>query len=172
MSVVSNFVGSISPELFSTGGKNVNQNVDLGDTTFSDILEKQITKDMQRNRENLMKSIGMQSGININDLVTAQNPYGMNSDIKTDNKMEAIQAINETDGSFHHDMSNPESMSTSEVVTFFKSLFDSKPTMADTSSSGLFDYERKIAAGKYDRYAKNIVTDLNEFVTDTIKMKS
>ena len=170
MNVLSNFVGSISPELFNGGSKNITQNVDLGDTTFSDMLEKQINKDIQQNKENLMNSLNMQTGININDLVTAHNPYE-SFNIHSD-KVDGIKPLNEAEKTFYYDLNNTEGKSTSEVVTFFKSLFDSKPTMTDTSSSGVFDFERKIAAGKYDRYAKNIVTDLNEFVTDTIKMKS
>ena len=58
------------------------------------------------------------------------------------------------------------------VVTFFTSLFDSKPTLTDTSSSELFYFERKVAAGKYNRYARNIITDIGEFITDTMKMKA
>ena len=41
--------------------------------------------------------------------------------------------------------------------------------MTDTSNSGLFNFERKLAATSYDKYAKNIVTDLSEFVADALR---
>ena len=167
MNMVSNFVGSITPEMFGGNVKGATQNIDLKDTTFSDMLEKQIDKEMQQNKLNLTNSFGFQSGINIGDFDGSHPQFTL----KTDD-LEAVKSVNEFDNSGSFNMNNAKDMSASEVVTFFNSLFDSKPTMTDTSSSELFDFERKIATNKYNKYAKNIITDLNEFVTDAIKIKS
>lgn len=172
MNMVSSFIGSISPEMFGGNIKSATQNIDLEDTTFSDMLEKQINKEMQQNKLNLTNNFSLQSGINIGDFDGSQPQFTIKTNNSSENSFEAIKPINEFDKSTFKNMNNAHDKSTSEVVTFFNSLFDSKPTLTDTSSSGLFDFERKIAASRYNKYAKNIITDLSEFVTDTMKIKS
>lgn len=169
MTMVSNFIGSLSPEMFGGSKAGAVQKVDLEDTTFSDMLEKQ----MNNIKEQEKNSLGIQGGFNIMDLTSGVSPqFEINTNGGDNNILDMVKPIRETDESVMRYMNNPKEMSSSEIITLFSSLFDSKPTLADDSSSGLFDFERKVAAGKYNRYAKNIVTDLSEFVTDTIKMKS
>ncbi len=173
MSTVSNFVGSISPEMFGDSINKAVQNVDMEDTTFSDMLEKQINNIKNQATFDITKDLGLPSGVNIIDLAESALPQNnINIKMGDNNMSESVKPVNETDESVSRYMNEPKNMSTSEVVTFFNSLFDSKPSMADTETNGLFDYEKKLAAGEYSKYAKNIVTDLSEFVTDTIRMKS
>ena len=171
MNLVSNFIGSISPEMFNTNAQGLIQGIDLGDTTFSDLLEKQLNN-AQNNNPNTIQSIGFPSGVNnIVDIdggfLQGVNFRG-NKEVQND-MLESVKPINESESSVFKDVKN---MSTSEVVTFFNSLFDSKPKITDTSQSELYEFEKKIAAGKYGKYAKNVITDLSEFVTDTIRMKT
>jgi len=169
MNIVSNFIGSISPNMFGDGVKNAMQGINLDDTTFSDLLKKQLNN-LQGNEHNFMHGLSFPAGINniVNFDETGLNvKTGDNGDM-----LKSIKPINTTENTDFTDANNKKDLSTSEVVTFFTSLFDSKPTLTDTSSSELFDFERKVAAGKYDKYARNIVTDLGEFVSDTMKLKS
>ena len=171
MNLVSNFIGSISPEMFNNHAQGLLQGIDLGDTAFSDLLEKQLNN-AQNNNSNTMQSLGFPSSVNnvvdIDGGVFQVVNFRGNEEVQND-MLESIKPISESENSAFREFNNPKNMSTSEVVTFFSSLFDSKPTMTDTSSNGLFDFERKTAANLYNKYAKNIVTDINEFVTDAFK---
>ena len=175
MNIVSNFVGSISPEMFGSASKDTLQGINLGDTTFSDLLDKQLNN-MKNSVPDFTKNFGFPSGINNivdidGDFSQGINIRGTKEEIKSD-MLEQIKPVNTTENTDFSNLNNKKDLSTSEVVTFFTSLFDSKPTITDTTSSELFDFERKVATGKYDKYAKNVITNIGEFVTDTIKMKS
>ena len=61
MSLVSNFIGGISSSGLS-GLNGLTQSFDLNDTTFSDLLEKQMDKKIQPTNEGLMGSLGMPAG--------------------------------------------------------------------------------------------------------------
>ena len=171
MNLVSNFIGSVSPEMFNNNAQGLFQGINLGDTTFSDLLEKQLNN-AQNNDSNTIQSLGFPSGINnivdIDGVGSQGIRFKVNGEVQND-MSESIKSVSESEKSAFRDLNNPKNMSTSEVVTFFSSLFDSKPTMADTSSNGLFNFERKTAANLYNKYAKNIVTDINEFVTDAFR---
>ena len=167
MDLVSNFVGSISPNMFSGNTQSITQNYDLEDTTFSDMLEKQINKEFEQIKPNFVESLGLPTGFNIADFdgTIPQFKYGMNNTENNENKLDTVKP------EFENSMSNSDkdNISTSELLTFFNSLFDSKPTLTDTSNSELFQFERKTAANLYSKYAKNVVLDLGEFVADTLK---
>ena len=141
MDLVSNFVGSISPNMFGGNTQGVTQNVDLGDKTFSDMLEKQINKEIEQHKSTFADSLGLPTGFNIADFdgSVPQFKFGMNVN---ENKLDAIKSVNDMENSVLN--RDEKDMSTSEFLTFFQSLFDSKPTMTDTTSSGLFDFERKV----------------------------
>ena len=164
MDLVSNFVGIVSPDILGENNKNVSPNFDLEDKTFSDLLEMQMQKKIEQNT-NFTDTIGIPSGFNIIDLTSNNQQLNAN----TDNKSMPINPINENEKTDFFDFNTRKDFSTSEVLTFFNSLFESKPTMTDTHSSGLFDFERKVAAGSYGKYAKNIVMNLGEFVSDTLR---
>lgn len=161
MDLVSNFVGAISPSMFGNNTQNITPIFDLDDNSFSDILEKQMTKEIEKNKPNFIDKLGLSNGINIGDLDGRI--------IEKDNTFDAVNSVNKYEKTDFNNLNNPKDLSTSEVLTFFNSLFESKPTLTDTVNSGLFDFERKIAANQYGKYAKNIVTDLSEFVTDALK---
>lgn len=170
MNIVSNFVGSLSPEMFGNSINGMTQSVDLGDTTFADLLEKQINNAVQKDKTDFTNGFGIPSVPNVVDTDGTFSQLNVNTKQGENNDMfESVKPVNESEGSVFKDVKD---MSTSEVVTFFDSLFDSKPKLTDTSLSELFEFEQKIAAGKYDKYAKNVITDLSEFVTDTIRMKT
>ena len=169
MDLVSNFVGIVSPSLFGENNtQGISQGYDLGDKTFADLLEKQMRQNIEQNKPNFIETLGLPTGFNITDLIDSQNQTAVN----TENAFDKIKAVNETENQSMTNLSTKKENSTSEVLTFFNSLFDSKPTLTDTSKSNLFDLERRIAAGSYGKYAKNIVTNLGEFVTDTLKLNS
>ena len=160
MDLVSNFVGSISPSMFGGKTQNVTPSVDLEDNTFSNMLDKQIQKEMEQTQPNFMETLGLPSNLNIEDFInTSQHIAEINTGAPS-NTINSIE-FNNTD---------QKNMSTSEFLTFFNSFFDSKPTLTDTSNSGLFEFERKLAATQYNKYSRNVVTDINEFVTDALKM--
>ena len=161
MNLVSNFVGSISPNMFGENAQGLKPSMDIDDKTFADMLEKQMQKEIQQTKPNFIDMLGLPTGLDINNFNTENNIINM--------ERNAVSKSNET---FEASMNNNSSKdsSTSEVVTFFSSLFDSKPTLTDTIRTGLFDFERKVAANSYGKYAKNIVTNLGEFVSDAIKL--
>ena len=170
MNMVSGFIGTISPEMFGGNNQSATQNINLKDTTFSDMLEKQINEEMTQNKPNLTNSIGIQSGIDIGNFDGVSPKFDINTAINNyEDSFESVKPVKEFDNSAFYNPNNTQDKSASEVVTFFKSVFDTKPTMTDTANSGLFTYERKIAADSYGRYAKNIITDINEFVSDALK---
>ena len=166
MDLVTNFVGTISPSIF--GDKNnqgVTPNVDLEDKTFSDMLERQMQKEIEQNKTNILSNLNFPNGINIADFDSNIPQFTVN----TENKLESVKPVNEFEKSTLPDDFSKKEMSTAEVLTFFNSLFDNKPTLTDTTRNGLFDFERKIAANLYGKYSKNIALDLGEFVADTIR---
>ena len=63
------------------------------------------------------------------------------------------------------DMNGDGQVTTSEAVTFFTSLLDSSKEGAD-SRSELFDFAKKQASDFYNKYSRNVVTDVKEFVDD------
>ena len=166
MNLVSNFVGSISPSMFGNSAQTISQDIDLKDNTFSDMLEKQIQKNIEQEKPNFIESLGLPDGLNISEFDGTIPQFS----IKNIKQIDNIAPINEIEKTELSNFKNAKDMSTSEVLTFFNSLFESKPTLTDTARTGLFDFERKVAASSYGKYARNIVTDLSEFVSDALKL--
>ena len=167
MDLVSNFAGSISPSMFGENKQGISPNIDIEDNTFENLLEKQMNKEAENNI-NLDNNSAFPTGINIADLMSISSPQPI---LDSENRLDAIQKIGNTDNTDFFEGKDTKDMSTSEILTFFNSLFDNKPSMTDSSNSNLFNFEYKVAAGNYDKYAKNIITDIQEFVTDTMKRK-
>jgi hypothetical protein len=99
------------------------------------------------------------SGINIGDFDCVKPAFG-----------------NSNDGFCHHtnktvDFDINKDMTTDEIITFFPSIFDSKPDIMSNSNNSIFNFEKKLATNSYGKYGKNFVTDLTEFVTGTTKIK-
>lgn len=167
MDLVSNYIGELSAAQFGHKKEGVNSNFDLNDDTFANILEKQMNNSVNKieNNMNQIGNLGTPAGIDIGDF------DGISPVFET-NKVQDRAGINATENSGFNFFNNLKDFTTSDVITFFPSLFDSKPTLTQTQSNGLFDFERKFAANSYGKYARNIVTDLQEFVTDTIKART
>ena len=155
MNLVSNFAGLISPNMFGESSQSLKPSMDINDRTFADMLEQQLQKEIEQNKPNFVEMLGLPTGLDISNFENQQ--------MSLDN----VNKIQEVGGTGMD--STPKNPSTSEVLTFFSSLFENKPTLTDTSRSGLFEFERRVAANSYDKYARNIVTNLGEFVSDTIK---
>ena len=164
MDLVSNFAGEISSSQFSNKTQGANPNLDPNDNTFENLLEKQLNNKVEDNFLNSTNNSGMISGISIGDFDRKIQSAGMNTEIN------ALNAVKNLDQAELEKFNSGKDFSTSEVLTFFPSLFNSKPTLTQTNLSGLFEFERKMAANSYGKYSRSIITDLNEFVVDTLKL--
>ena len=159
MSLVSNFIGEISSSQFG-GISNIGQNFDINDTTFSDLLEKQM-KIPTKEENNIMSLLGMPAGLQI------QNIDGTDFFEKAFDQIEAngekIETKTTEFNSF--DTNQNKDITTSETVTFFSSLLDNS-LQNQNSHSELFDFAKKQATNLYSKGASSVITDLEEFVTD------
>lgn len=157
MSLVSNFIGGISS--VGVGGQNPLQQLDLNDTTFSDLLEKQMETKPKEESNNIFASLGMPAGMQIENVDFSE---------KVQDQMEALgsqqapEKVNETN---ILDLNGDGNVTTSEAVTFFTSLLDNS-NLGNDNRSQLFDFARKQASNFYNKYSKNVVTDVKEFVED------
>lgn len=155
MSLVSNFIGGISS--VGVGGLNPSQNLDLNDTTFSDLLEKQMEVKPKEENNNIFASLGMPAGMKIESVDFSE---------KVQDQMEILgekmtsEKANETN---MLDLDGDGSVTTSEAVTFFTSLLDNSNL---GSNSQLFDFAKKQASNFYNKYSRSVVTDVKEFVED------
>lgn len=165
MDLVSNFVGTLSASVFGGEVGITKPNLNIEDKTFSDMLEEKINDIKAQNKIQSINS-DIPIGMDIGDLDGHHPIFEVNSA----NISDAVKPIDNYENSVFYNFNNREDFSTPEVLTFYNSIFDKKPTLTDSSNCGLFDFERKIAAGYYSKYAKNIVTDLSEFVTDALKI--
>ena len=157
MSLVSNFIGGIS-----SGGLNglgVNPNYDLNDTTFSDLLEKQMEVKPKEESNNIFASLGMPAGMQIENIDFSE---------KVQDQMESLgekmtpEKVNESN---KLDLNGDGNVTTSEAVTFFTSLLDNSNLGSDNRSQ-LFDFAKKQASNFYNKYSRSVVTDVQEFVED------
>ena len=157
MSLVSNFIGGISS--VGVGGQKPLQQLDLNDTTFSDLLEKQMETKPKEESNNIFASLGMPAGMQIENVDFSE---------KVQDQMEALgspqapEKVNETN---ILDLNGDGNVTTSEAVTFFTSLLDNS-NLGNDNRSQLFDFARKQASNFYNKYSKNVVTDVKEFVED------
>ena len=157
MSLVSNFIGGISS--VGVGGQKPLQQLDLNDTTFSDLLEKQMETKPKEESNNIFASLGMPAGMQIENVDFSE---------KVQDQMEALgsqqapEKVNETN---ILDLNGDGNVTTSEAVTFFTSLLDNS-NLGNDNGSQLFDFARKQASNFYNKYSKNVVTDVKEFVED------
>ena len=157
MSIVSNSIGELAEAQVNGKHTGISSNIDLNDNTFSDLLQDKINNLSDSNMAvNQIGNVEEPVGFDITDLFSAPT---------------SIDTNNSSTFKFN-DYNNAQDYSASEILTFFPSLFNSKPTLTQTATNGIFDFERKVATASYGQYAKSIVTDLNEFVSDTLKSKS
>lgn len=151
MSLVSNFVGGISAAQFGGSGK-VSPDFDLNDTTFSDLLEKHINTKPENEATGIAGMLGMPSGFPIENADFAESDEMIKAASQIENKGIASEENNTT---------------TSEMLTFYSSMLDNN-LENQNSHNRIFDFARKQAANFYHKYSGNIVTDLQEFVSDAL----
>ena len=155
MSLVSNFVGGIG--LNPNGGiGNSTPSFDLEDSTFSDLLEKQMNVKPKEETNTLSGTLGIPAGLQID---------GIDFSEKVQDQMEALGEDINTEETNMFDLNKDGDVTTSEAVTFFTSLLDNG-TEGQNARSELFDFARKQAANFYNTYSKSFVTDLKDFVDD------
>ena len=148
MSIVSNYIGAI-PSNFANKGQAVS-GVDLEDKTFSDLLDKQI--DLQEPQNGFTSPLGIpagfvENGTNIVDMISAVNqPKGISP----------ILGIDENE------------IGTSEMVAFLTKPFDSPSALEKNLS--LMDFAKRQASNFYNKCASNVITNLSEFVEDSLKL--
>ena len=165
MSLVSNYIGGIgfNPEI--NGNNGVTSQFDLNDTTFAELLEKQLNNNInnQTPANNIIDGLGMPPGIEIEPL------EGTEFSNTVQDQMEAMgEKTNsiETDNSTNpFDMNGDGDVTTSEAVTFFTSLLDIG-TDGQNARSELFDFAKKQATDFYNKYSKNVVSNLTDLVDD------
>ena len=164
MSLVSNFIGGIGVN--PNGGLNgITQQFDLSDTTFSDLLEKQIdTKETEKTNSILSGPFGIPAGLEIDGM------DGVEFTEKAFDQAEALGAKTDSENEDNQnnnifDTNNDGEVTTSEMLTFFTSLLDNGSTGQEARSE-LFDFARKQATDFYNKYSKSAVNNLNEFVDD------
>ena len=157
MDLVSNYVGELSAAQFGGNQNGVATNLDFDDDTFANLLEKQLNNQIDStNTINTIGNLGMPSGLDICDV------YG--NSVSFEQGADNIKHIG------FNMSSDAKKFSVSEILAFFPSLFESKPSLTENTTNGLFDFERKTAANQYSKYAKNVVTDISEFVSDALKL--
>lgn len=152
MNLVSNFIGGISS---SPIGASTASNIDLEDKTFSDLLEKQLNEKVGTPKNTISDSLGVPPGLEIQNL---DGSYFSNFDLNQDNT-DCVKTDTINDGCVND-------ITTSETVTFFNSLLDSKDNK--NLHNEVFEFAKKQAANLYTKGASSVITDLNEFVGDIL----
>ena len=146
MSIVSNHIGAIPSNFGNKVGEN--SNTDLSDKTFSDLLDKQ----MNAQDSNISSVFGMPAGFT----ETGTNIIDMISSVSHKGNVEQINKIDDSD------------IGTSEMVAFLTKPFDSHSALEHNNL--LMDFAKRQASNFYNKCASNVVTNLSEFVEDSLKL--
>ena len=159
MSLISNAISGIGNNL---GGIKATPDFNLDDSTFADLLEKQLLNKIDSQENNTITGLGMPAGFQIENL------DGTEFSETAQDQMEAIGEkinIKENNISNPFDMDHNGDVTGHEAISFFSSLLNSD-TKGNNARSELFDFAKKQAANFYNTYSKSFVTDLKDFVED------
>ncbi len=165
MSLVSNFIGGIGGINPNGGISGISPQFDLSDTTFSELLEKQLnSQDEIDAGSGLTGTLGIPAGMQID---------GMDGKEFTETAFDQAEALGaKTDGEKEEenrnnimDLNNDGEVTNSEMLTFFTSLLDNDSS-GQQARSELFDFARRQAADFYNQHSKNVITNISEFVDD------
>ena len=161
MDSVSNLASTMLSKAIE-GNKEVTSQVDLNDNTFANMLDKQLNNQLEQNGQNFINNLGIPSisGLDLGEL------DGHN----LESHFNAVKPVDDLDIGQQAKFNSGKDFSMEEVLTMFHPLFDTKPLMAETTNNGVFNFERKTAANLYNRYAKNIITDISEFAENALKI--
>ncbi len=163
MSLISNAISGIGNNL---GGIKSTPDFNLDDSTFADLLEKQLLNKIDSQENNTITGLGMPAGFQIENL------DGTEFSETAQDQMEAIGEkinIEENNISNPFDMDHNGDVTGHEAISFFSSLLNSD-TKGDNARSELFDFAKKQATNFYNTYSKSFVTDLKDFVDDIKKI--
>ena len=159
MSLISNAISGIGNNL---GGIKSTPDFNLDDSTFADLLEKQLLNKIDSQKNNTITGLGMPAGFQIENL------DGTEFSETAQDQMEAIGEkinIEENNISNPFDMDHNGDVTGHEAISFFSSLLNSD-TKGDNARSELFDFAKKQAANFYNKYSKTVVNNLEDFATD------
>ena len=159
MSLISNAISGIGNNL---GGIKATPDFNLDDSTFADLLKKQLQNKIDSQENNTITGLGMPAGFQIENL------DGTEFSETAQDQMEAIGEkinIEKNNISNPFDMNNNGDVTGHEAISFFSSLLNND-TKGDNAKSELFDFAKKQAAEFYNKYSKTVVNNLNEFATD------
>ena len=162
MSLVSNFIGGISSSQFG-GAKGLAQSFDLNDTTFSDLLEKQMQVKPKEDENNIFGMLGIPAGFEIEPVDFSEKAIDQTEAVGAKTEVEQSEDSSQSYSPF--DLNKDGEVTNSEMMTFFSSLLDSGDEGKEARSE-VFDFAKKQAANLYNQYSKSVVTDIKEFVED------
>ena len=156
MNLVSNIVGAIGADSLSKLTNPIKYNPN--DSTFDDLLQKQVDTKIQPESTDLLGNLGMPAGFAIE---SADGSEMIQHDVGISEK------VNNTQSS--ESFSNPDDeITTSETVTFFTSLLDNKSNLGH---SDVLEFAKRQASSLYNKYSRSVITDVNEFVKDIQDIK-
>ncbi len=166
MSLVSNFIGSIGSNPNVVSG-SITPQLDINDTTFLELLQKQVDTQQQTEKTNSILSgpFGIPAGMQIDGM------DGVEFTEKVFDQAEALDAkiddTQEKDNNLNNimDTNQDGEVTTSEMLTFFDSLLDNG-SQGQQARSELFDFAKKQAMNFYNKYSRDVVLNVNEFVDD------
>ena len=148
MSLVSNNIGAIASKIGKPDASQ--QNMDLEDKTFSDLLDKQMNIQDAPN-ETTLSSLEAPAAISTNGT----------------NLIDLLSSIKQTQNYDFPDFSEQDDLGSAEMVAFLTKPFDSRSSLEN--NHGLMDFAKKQASNFYNKCASNVVVDLKEFIEDTLK---
>ena len=159
MSLISNAINGIGNNL---GGIKATPDFNLDDSTFADLLEKQLLNKIDSQENNTITGLGMPAGFQIENL------DGTEFSETAQDQMEAIGEkinIEENNISNPFDMDHNGDVTGHEAISFFSSLLNSD-TKGNNARSELFDFAKKQAANFYNKYSKTVVYNISELAAD------
>jgi len=167
MSLVSGLINGIASSGIA-GRSTVTPDFDLNDSTFSDLLNKQLNIQTGGNTSgiDMLGSLGMPAGMQIE---------GVDFSEKVQDQMEAFGEEIKTEGTENStnpfDMNKDGNVTVSETMDFITSLLDND-SAGYNIRSGLYNFAKRQAANFYSKYSGNVVTNLSEFVNDVKELIS
>lgn len=140
MSLVENLISQISSS--GIGGAVKPQGLDLGDTSFADLLEKRLGNITDSTQTGILNQLGAPAGMLIE-------PF----DDNTINEISQTEKLN--------NIEEPFEIKDLNIENFFSSVLSN-----ETNSNNLMNFAKKHAANAYNVFAKSYVTDIQDFVSD------
>ena len=155
MSLVSNFIGGISATQFN-GGNKVSVNFDMDNSTFEELLMKQMDAKSTETHNSIFDSLGVPPGLNIEVLNIPENE-DVNPLLKPIEQMDNANLMSNDD------------ISSSEYSNLFNS-FLGKGTDFLNVNNDLLDFAKKNATQMYNKYSGSVITGIEEFVSDALHL--